>query len=95
MKRITPYYIYTLMTGVFLSISGCDDSYPHDNQSLTPSMTARYLHCGESKIDFEYTASSRTMSVESVNTPWSLSCAADWLNIPRSREAQMQALMYL
>ncbi|MDY3847836.1 MAG: BACON domain-containing protein [Prevotella sp.] len=70
-----------MITGVLLSISGCDDSYPHDNQSLTPSMTARYLHCGESKLDFEYTASSRSMSVESVNTPWSLSCAADWLNI--------------
>lgn len=88
MKRITPYYIYMMMTGVLLSISGCDDSYPHDNQSLTPSMTARYLHCDEHILDFEYTASSRSMSVESVNTPWSLSCAADWLNIsPQSGSA--------
>ena len=70
-----------LVMGVATFLAGCDDSYPRDYQSLKPSLTARYLHCSEGYLDFDYTASSRSMSVESVNTPWRLSNAADWLDI--------------
>lgn len=88
MKRILPYYFYIMMTGVMAFLMGCDDSYPHSDESMKPSLTARFLYCGDGYLDFDYTASSRSMSVESVNTPWSLSCAADWLNItPQSGTA--------
>ena len=88
MKRILPYYFYIMITGVMAFIMGCDDSYPHSDESMKPSLTARFLYCGDGYLDFDYTASSRSMSVESVNTPWSLSCAADWLNIsPQSGSA--------
>lgn len=81
MKRITPYYIYMLIMGVATFLVGCDDSYPHNNQSLKPSFTARYLYCAENALDFGYMASSQSISIESVNTFWHLSNAADWLDI--------------
>ena len=80
MKRITPYYIYMLIMGVATFLAGCDDSYPRDNQSLKPSLTARYLYCAENALDFGYKASSQSISIESVNTSWRLSNAADWLS---------------
>lgn len=81
MKRITPYYIYILIMGVATFLAGCDDSYPRDNQSLKPSLTARYLYCAENALDFGYKASSQSISIESVNTSWRLSNAANWLDI--------------
>ena len=81
MKRITPYCIYMLIMGVATFLAGCDDSYPHNNQSLKPSFTARYLYCAENALDFGYMASSQSISIESVNTSWHLSNAANWLDI--------------
>ena len=70
-----------LIMGVATFLAGCDDSYPRDNQSLKPSLTARYLYCAENALDFGYMASSQSISIESVNTSWHLSNAADWLGI--------------
>ena len=70
-----------LVMGVGAFLSGCDNTYPHDDESLLPSMTARYLYCAENALDFGYKASSQSISIESVNTPWRLSNAADWLSI--------------
>ena len=76
------------MAEVMSFLMGCDDSYPHNDGALKPSLTARYLYCSEGSLDFDYTASSRSMSVESVNTPWRFSNAADWLDIsPQSGSA--------
>lgn len=70
-----------LMAGAVSFLAGCDDSYPRGDESLSPSMTTRYLSCGESRLDFDYTASSRPLSVGAVNTPWLLSCVADWMSL--------------
>lgn len=78
MKRITLYRIYMLMVGVVMFLFGCADS---EISSWTPSLTPRYLNCYTNQLDFDYISSLRNISVESVQTPWSLSCAADWINL--------------
>ena len=80
MKRITHYIINMLAVGIFACLLGCDDTYPQD-QYLTPSTTPHYLVCSSELLSFDSPASTQTMQVSTVNTPWHFSSAADWLNI--------------
>ena len=78
----------SLMTVCMSFLYGCENYYPYEDSSLVPSMTARYLHCSDYMIDFEYTASTESMNVTAINTPWNFSCVADWLSIsPHSGNA--------
>ena len=77
MKR-TLIYIMSL-----LILAGCSES--EFDSSRTPSFMKCYLRAGASELNFPSSASSKSLSVESDETPWTISVPSTWVKANQTK----------
>lgn len=85
MKRLTPDFQYILMVVLVSCLWGCKDDYTGESYNAVPSMSARYIYCSVSDLEFESKSSSKELSVTAVNTSWRFSGMDDgWLHLSQT-----------
>lgn len=63
-----------------LLLTECADQYSV-SRGLTPSLTPRYISVSPTSLSYSSSQSSRTINVESMETPWRIENSVEWINL--------------
>lgn len=75
-----------LMAAFVSCLLSCDDAITFEIYKAQPSLSGHYLRCSGSEVSsdrlsYDYLASTKTLNVESLDTPWRFTGMADWLTL--------------